>query len=79
MVVENLQTYSSDHEKKRHLSAIKMLCEKFCKHEDYIRPIYEEIFIEMNRRARIKDYLSILVYRTVYDLAKKNWRLSNHK
>jgi len=70
MVLDQIKLYANVVEKKQHDNAIRMLCEELSKPEVIIRPLYEEILLEMKKTARIKDYLSILVCRTIRDLAR---------
>ncbi|MFZ5764099.1 MAG: DUF3562 domain-containing protein [Thermodesulfobacteriota bacterium] len=62
--------YANDAERKQHSTAIRLLCIEMERPEEVIRPLYEEILLEMKRQARITDYLSILVCRTIRDLAR---------
>lgn len=62
--------YENEDEKKQHNYAINLLCEELAKNEEFIRPLYEQVLLEMKQKARIQDYLSILVCRNVRDLAK---------
>lgn len=67
---EQITLYANEDEKKQHGHAISLLCEELAKKEEIIRPLYEQILLDMKKNARIQDYLSILVYRSVRDLAK---------
>ena len=64
--------YADGAEKKHHDIAIGCLCEEFSKPEAVIRPIYEEILLEMKTEAKIKQFLSILVCRSIRDLLNGN-------
>ncbi|MCB2183005.1 MAG: DUF3562 domain-containing protein [Desulfobulbaceae bacterium] len=69
MVSDPISLYTDEVEEKQHMSAMRFLCEELSKPEEVIRPIYEEILLEMKKEARIHDYLSILVCRIIRDLA----------
>lgn len=70
MQQERIPLYVNEAEKKQHGNAIRLLCEELSLPEEFMRPLYEEILYEMKKQARIRDYLSILVCRTIRDLAR---------
>jgi hypothetical protein len=65
-----ISLYANEAEKRQHSNAIHLLCEELAIPEDLIRPLYEEILLEMKQEARIKDYLALLVCRTIRHLAR---------
>jgi hypothetical protein len=64
--------YANEAEKRLHANAINQLCQELSKPAENIRPIYEKVLSELKREAKIKDYLSILVARTIRESAKGN-------
>ena len=64
--------YANEAEKRLHANAINQLCQELSKSAENIRPIYEQVLSELKREAKIKDYLSILVARTIRESAKGN-------
>lgn len=69
MQLDEIPLYANETEKRQHNSAIALLCEEMAKPDELIRPIYEDILMEMKKEAKIKDYLALLVCRTIRDLA----------
>ena len=70
LLFDQIPLYANEAEENQHNNAIRMLCEELTEDEAVIRPIYEEILLEMKKQARIKEFLSILVCRTIRDLAR---------
>lgn len=70
MTFDQISLYATEAEKKQHIYAIRLLSEELSKPVEVIRPIYEEILLEMKKQARVKEYLSILVCRTIRDLSR---------
>ena len=70
MICDKIPLYSNEAEKKLHSNAIILLSEELAKPYTLIEPLYEEILSEMKQEARIKDYLALLVCRTIRDLAR---------
>ncbi|MEW6521387.1 MAG: hypothetical protein AB1461_18460 [Thermodesulfobacteriota bacterium] len=70
MLFDQMTLYANESEKNQHNNAIRQLCEELAENEEAIRPVYEEILLEMKKQARIKEFLSILVCRTIRDLAR---------
>lgn len=57
--------YKSEAEKQQHLSAVSMLAHEVGFAETAVRQIYEDELRELQKHARVKNFLSILVYRKV--------------
>ncbi len=55
--------YQNDAEKRQHISAIQVLASDFGLSEEFVRSLYERELESLIERARIKDYLSVLVIR----------------
>lgn len=55
-------------DKNKHKSAMKMLCEKFPVQPTVMQQVYEAILIDLKTRARVQQYLSIFVVRTIQNL-----------
>ncbi|MFZ5773051.1 MAG: hypothetical protein ACOY4W_16650 [Thermodesulfobacteriota bacterium] len=70
MLFDQMTLYANESEKNQHSNAIRQLCQELAENEEAIRPVYEEILLEMKKQARIKEFLSILVCRTIRDLAR---------
>jgi len=70
MLFDQMTLYANESEKNQHNNAIRQLCQELSEDEEVIRPVYEEILLEMKKQARIKEFLSILVCRTIRDLAR---------
>jgi hypothetical protein len=64
--------YANEAEKRLHANAINQLSQELSKSAENIRPIYEKVLSDLKREAKIKDYLSILVARTIRESAKGN-------
>ncbi len=71
-------TYENDTEQRLHSQAIQMLARDLGRPEEEIRRNYETILCSLKERARIKDYLVILVSRNVKDMITRgiSWRTS---
>lgn len=69
-MIDQIPLYASEAEKKQHGNAIHLLSAELAKPETLIRPLYEEILSEMKKEAKIKDYLALLVCRTIRGLAR---------
>ena len=62
--------YENDTEHRLHSQAIQMLARDLGRPEEEIRRNYETVLCSLKERARIKDYLVILVSRNVKDMIK---------
>jgi hypothetical protein len=65
-------TYENDTEKRLHSQAIHVLARDLDRPEEEIRRYYEIVLCSLKERARIKDYLVILVSRNVKHMIKRN-------
>ena len=63
--------YESDMERRRHHEAIQALSQKLGKPEEDVRTLYETVLCSIKEGAKIKDYLVILVSRSVRDSIEK--------
>lgn len=63
--------YKNGIEKRSHLNAVKMLAGDFNISEEEITNIYEIELEKLNKEARIKDFLSVLVIRRVKEILLK--------
>ena len=57
--------YQTEAEKRQHSSAINMLANDLGIAKDSIRPFYENELRELQERAQIRTFLSILVSRSI--------------
>jgi len=62
--------YENDTDRNQHARAIQRLAEDLHIPEEEIQKVYETMLCSLRERARIKDYLVILVSRTVKDMIK---------
>lgn len=62
--------YENDTEQRLHSQAIQMLARDLDRPEEEIRRNYETILCSLKERAKIKDYLVILVSRNVKDMIR---------
>jgi Protein of unknown function (DUF3562) len=62
--------YENDADRKQHSRAIQRLARDLRIPEEEIEILYEEMLCSLKERARIKDYLVILVSRNVKDMIK---------
>ncbi|MGD0883977.1 MAG: DUF3562 domain-containing protein [Thermodesulfovibrionales bacterium] len=62
--------YESDTDRKHHSRAIQMLARDLRIPEEEIQTLYETMLCSLRERARIKDYLAILVSRNVKDMIR---------
>ena len=60
-------TYDNETDQKMHLRAIQMLATEFSIPQEEVQELYESMLCNMKERARVKDYLVILVSRNVKD------------
>ena len=65
-------SYDNDKDRKQHFRAIQMLAADLRIPEVEIQILYETMLCSIKERARIKDYLAILVSRNVKDIIKGN-------
>ena len=63
--------YENDTERKQHLRTMQRLAEDLHIPEEEIQILYETMLCSLKERARIKDYLAILVSRNVKTMIKK--------
>lgn len=63
--------YENDLEQKQHAAAIQRLSSDLGVPKEKIRTLYETELQSLKNRARIKDYLVILVSRSVKDLVRR--------
>jgi hypothetical protein len=63
--------YESDLERRKHYDAIQALSQKLGEPEEDVRTLYETVLCSIKEGARIKDYLVILVSRSVRDSIEK--------
>ena len=64
--------YENDADRKLHSRAIQILARDFNIPEEKIQVLYETKLYSFKERARIKDYLAILVIRNVKDMIKRD-------
>jgi len=64
--------YENDEEQRLHSEAIRRLSRDLEMPEDEIRRNYETMLCSLKERARIKDYLVVLVSRNVRNMIVKN-------
>lgn len=64
------RTYENDTDRKQHCRAIRMLAKDTGVPEEKVQVIYETMLCSLKERARIKDYLVILISRNVKDMIK---------
>jgi len=62
--------YDNDTDRRLHFGAIKMLAREFNVPEEDIQALYEKMLCSLKERARIKDYLAVLVSRNVKDMIR---------
>jgi hypothetical protein len=62
--------YENDEDRKQHCRAIQMLAKDLCIPEEEIQILYETVLSSLKERARVKDYLAILVCHCVKDIIK---------
>ncbi len=68
--------YENDEDRKQHCRAIQRLAEDLCVPEEEIQTLYEKVLSSLKEKARIKDFLAILVCHNVKHLIKRE--LSSH-
>ena len=64
--------YENDMDRKQHSRAIQMLAKDLRISEEKIQILYEEMLCSLREKARIKEYLVILVSRNVREMIKGN-------
>jgi len=64
--------YENDTDRKQHSRAIQMLAKDLHIPEEEIKILYEKTLASIKERARIKDYLAILVSRNVKGMIKRD-------
>lgn len=69
--------YETEFEKRQHLSAIHNLAIDMGMSEDYLRQLYENELLSLKERARIKDFLSVLVIKRMK--GKGNFKTGDNK
>jgi hypothetical protein len=57
--------YETEADKQKHLSAIRLLAINLGLPEDSIRRLYEYELRSLMKRARIRDFLSVLIIRRI--------------
>jgi len=62
--------YENDEDRKQHYRAIQMLVKDLCMPEEEIQILYETMLSSLKERARIKDYLAVLVCHNVKHIIK---------
>lgn|GEM_PF-570163 len=63
--------YENDTEQSQHFKSIRMLARDLEMPEEEIRKVYEAVLDGLKARARIKDYLGLLVSRGVRNMMVK--------
>ena len=63
--------YDNDKDRKLHSSAIHMLAREFNIPKEEIQGMYETMLSNLKERARVKDYLAVLVSRNVKDMIRR--------
>jgi hypothetical protein len=69
--VATARLYENDADRQQHYRAIQMLAMDSGVAEEEIQALYETILGSFKEKARIKDFLVILVSRNVRDLVKR--------
>ena len=69
--MDSIFLYDNEKEKGQHLHAIQMLAMNFGISEDAISELYETELIKLKQNARIRDFLMVLAYRRVMEIASK--------
>ena len=64
--------YETDEEQRLHSEAIQRLSRDLEMPEEEIRRVYEALLGGLKARARIKDYLVVLVSRNVRNMIKRH-------
>jgi uncharacterized protein (DUF2236 family) len=64
-------SYEDDAERDLHYRAIQRLAQDTGISEEEVQILYEAVLRTIRERARIKDYLAILVSRNVKDVIKR--------
>lgn len=64
-------TYENDAERDLHYRAMRRLSRESGVSEGEIQRLYEELLCGLRERARVRDYLAILVSRNVKDMLRK--------
>lgn len=64
--------YENENEMRQHLSAIHLLSQDSGVPEEDIRMLYEQELDRLKERARIKDFLSVLVSRRIKERIQRS-------
>jgi hypothetical protein len=64
--------YANAHDRSRHLHNMERLAEETGLPVQELAPLYEEVLAGFNSRARIQDYVPILVSKNVKDLLRRH-------
>jgi len=65
MIPADILLYENDSERKHHFSAIHRIAENSGSSLEKVKEIYEQNLQRFKEKARVKDFLSILVSREV--------------
>jgi hypothetical protein len=64
--------YADDNDRSRHLHNMERLAEETGLPVQELAPLYEEVLAGFNSRARIHDYVPILVSKNIKDLLRRH-------
>jgi hypothetical protein len=74
VIVASAFLYESDSDRRLYFSAVQMLAKELDIPEEEIRIFYERMLCSLKEKARITDYLVILVSRRVKDTIRGDMR-----